>query len=143
MVALAGMAGLVFWRLLLWIRNSPVHTDPWDATTEEAVQQPDAAEMCPHCSTPVAPGNWFCEFCGRAVGPYNNWMPYLNAFSEGEVFRNGVTDHVRRNALIIAGYLLISFNYLIFAPIYWVLLFRNLFRTSPEAAPPRAEGPTS
>jgi hypothetical protein len=54
-------------------------------------------------------------------------MPYLNAFSEGEVFRNGVTDRMRKNAVTIAGYFLYSLgSYLIFAPIFWVYLFRNL-----------------
>ena len=56
-------------------------------------------------------------------------MPYLNAFSEGEVFRNGVTDRMRKNAVTIAGYFLYSLgSYLIFAPIFWVYLFRNMRR---------------
>ncbi|HWY29922.1 MAG TPA: hypothetical protein VNX46_04160, partial [Candidatus Acidoferrum sp.] len=50
-------------------------------------------------------------------------------FSQGEVLRNGVNDKLPQSALIIAGYLLFSLSmYLLFAPIYWVLLFRNLRR---------------
>jgi predicted metal-binding membrane protein len=56
-------------------------------------------------------------------------MPYIQVFSEGEVLRNGVNDKLRQNALIVAGYLLVSLNfYLVFAPIYWLLLFKNLKR---------------
>jgi hypothetical protein len=62
-------------------------------------------------------------------------MPYVNAFSEGEVYRSGVLEHVRRSPLLIAGYLLISLSYLIFAPIYWFLLFKNLFARRPTAVP--------
>jgi hypothetical protein len=56
-------------------------------------------------------------------------MPYLNLFSEGEVLRNGVHDKQPQNALIVAGYLILSLNlYVVFAPIYWIFLFRNLKR---------------
>ncbi len=132
--ALAVMVGFAFWRVLLWIRNSPVHPDPWDAATAAAIEAPDAQEVCHHCSTPLPPGSWFCGHCGRAVGPYNNLMPWVNAFSEGEVFRSGVMEHVRRSPWLVAGYLFISLNYLIFAPVYWVLLFRNLFRDQSRTA---------
>jgi hypothetical protein len=133
--ALAVTGGFAFWRVLLWIRNSPIHPDPWDTATQQAVEQPDAPEVCYHCATPLPPGSWFCEHCGRAVGPYNNLMPYVNAFSEGEVYRSGVLEHVRRSPLLIAGYLLISLSYLIFAPIYWFLLFKNLFARRPTEVP--------
>jgi hypothetical protein len=32
--ALAVMASFALWRLLLWIKNSPLHPDPWDDATE-------------------------------------------------------------------------------------------------------------
>ena len=118
-----------------------MHPDPWDAATDEAVRQPDAVPVCHHCLTQVPPGQWFCETCGCAVGPYNNYMPYLNCFSDGEVYRNGVTDHMRRSALVIAGYLLISFTYSFFAPIDWALVFRNLFRDRYEAMSSPGENP--
>ena len=133
MAALAVLAGFAFWRLLVWIRNSPVHPDPWDDTAAQAMEQPEASEVCHHCSTPLSPGGWFCNYCGRAVGPYNNLMPWVNAFSEGEVYRSGVLEHVRRSPFLISGYLLISLSYLIFAPVYWALLFKNIFHHSPEA----------
>jgi hypothetical protein len=120
-------AGAGVWRLTKWIEDAPVKPDPWSAEIEREINQPDAVEVCHRCGTPQSPTAWFCPYCGSAVGPYNNLMPYLNAFSEGEVFRNGVTDRMRKNAVTIAGYFLYSLgSYLIFAPIFWVYLFRNL-----------------
>jgi len=119
--------------LLGWVRAAPLHPDPWDAATERAVEQAAAPEVCHHCAMPLPAGNWFCEHCGRAVGPYNNLMPYVNAFSEGEVYRCGVSERVRRSPMLIVGYLLISLSYLIFAPVYWFLLFKNIFRHPREA----------
>jgi ribosomal protein L40E len=125
----------VLWRLIAWVREAPVRPDPWDAEVERKLDAPEAAEVCHRCLTPQPPTAWFCEHCGSAVGPYNNLMPYLNAFSEGEVLRNGATDRLRTNPLIIAGYLLFSLStYFILAPIFWFFLFKNLKR-------PRAENP--
>ncbi|MBI3851491.1 MAG: zinc ribbon domain-containing protein [Verrucomicrobia bacterium] len=104
-------------RLLTWIRQAPVKSDPWSPEIEEAVQQADATPLCHKCFTPQPPGSWFCEHCGSAVGPYNNWMPYVYVFSQGEVLRNGVTEKIRINVLTVAGYLLFSFSsYVVFAP---------------------------
>ena len=60
-------------------------------------------------------------------------MPFIHIFSEGEVFRNGVADIMRATPLTIGGYLLSSLgNYLVFAPIYWFFLFKNLKRVRKE-----------
>ena len=96
--AVGGLALAVFWRFIVWIREAPVRPDPWDAETEQKISEPDAQEVCPHCSTPQPPGAWFCAHCGRAVGPYNNLMPYVQVFSEGEVFRNGTSGRFRTAA---------------------------------------------
>lgn len=126
LLALTALAVFGVWRLLVWVRSAPVKPDPWDEATEAAVQQEDAVPVCHHCLTPAPAGQWFCERCGNAVGPYNNWMPYIHVFSEGEVFRNGVLDKMRRSPLTIVGYFLASLaNYFIFAPIYWFFLFRH------------------
>ena len=125
----AGLASLVWllaWCCVVWVRKSPLKPDPWDEATETAVQSDEAVPVCHHCLTPVGAGQWFCVHCGNSVGPYNNWMPYVHIFSEGEVFRNGVLDKVRRTPLTVAGYILASLtNYLIFAPVYWFFLFRR------------------
>lgn len=124
--ALAGIAVFLLWRLIVWVRDSPTRPDPWDATTEQKLSEPDTPESCPNCSTPQPPTAWFCEHCGRAVGPYNNLMPYVNCFSEGEVFRNGAFGRFRHRPLILAGFVLISLSsYVVLAPVYLFLLFRN------------------
>jgi hypothetical protein len=128
----AGLAVLalgLLWRAFVRARQMPTSPDPWNKEIDKALHEPEAVEVCHRCFDPVTPGSWFCEHCGCAVGPYNNLMPYIAVFSEGEVLRNGVNDKLRQNALIVAGYVLVSLNfYLVFAPIYWILLFRNLKR---------------
>lgn len=129
----AGLVSAAMWRGLVWLRNTPVKADPWSAEIEMSLQQSDAVPIYHRCLAPHSPAAWFCEHCGTAVGTYNNWMPYVSVFSQGEVFRNGVTDNLRASPLIIAGYLLYSLgNYFIFAPIYWFFLFRNLKRLKEE-----------
>jgi hypothetical protein len=68
-------------------------------------------------------------------------MPYLNVFSEGEVLRNGAADRLRKNPLIIAGYLLFSLSvYVVFAPIFWFFLFKNLNRSREEKPGEQPDG---
>jgi ribosomal protein L40E len=126
--------------LAKWIQDAPATPDPWGRETQEAVDSPDLPEVCHHCSASNEPTAWFCGHCGSAIGPYNNLMPYVNAFSQGEVFRNGVCERMRANPLILVGYVLVSLEgYLVFAPLYWFFLARNLFRTRP----PESEDPES
>ena len=126
-LAVVGLMLAGFWQLIVWVRDSPVKPDPWDAGVEQQLEV--AEETCPHCSTPQSSTAWFCHHCGRAVGPYNNLMPYICVFSQGEVFRNGATDRLRANPFTIAGYLIYSLcNYFIAAPIYWFFFFKNLKR---------------
>jgi hypothetical protein len=126
-VGFLALAGL--WRLIVWVREAPRKPDPWDAEIDHQMDAPEAVEICHRCFSPQPRSAWFCEHCGSAVGPYNNMMPYLNAFSEGEVLRNGATDRLRTNPLIITGYLLFSLStYFVLAPIFWFFLFKNLKR---------------
>ncbi|MFZ0826953.1 MAG: hypothetical protein WAO02_05985 [Verrucomicrobiia bacterium] len=130
-VGFLALAGL--WRFIAWVREAPQKPDPWDAEIVCSLEAPEAVEICHRCFSPQPPNAWFCEHCGSAVGPYNNMMPYLNAFSEGEVLRNGAADKLRNNPLVIAGYLLFSLSvYSVFAPIFWIFLFRNLKRCREE-----------
>lgn len=121
--------------LTAWIRNAAVKPDPWGAEVRQTIDSPDTPETCHHCSTPQERSAWFCPYCGCAVGPYNNLMPYVHVFSVGEVFRNGAADKMRGNSLTIGGYLLYSLsNYFVFAPVYWYFLFKNLTRIKREEA---------
>ena len=139
MLAAAVVSGMAVYRLILWVRAAPTKPDPWGPELETSLQEPDAVPVCHHCFTQCPPRGWFCENCGCAVGPYNNWMPFIYIFSEGEIFRNGVADKMRVGPLTIGGYLLCSLSdYLVFAPVYWYFLFRNLTSMKQE----KAERPT-
>jgi hypothetical protein len=130
-LALCGLFLGLLWCFFNWIRKTPISPDPWGEETEKLLQGPDAVEVCHHCFTPQSSEGcgWFCEHCGSAAGPYNNLMPFVYVFSQGEVLRNGVNDKLRSSPLIIIGYLLVSASaYTVFAPVYWVALFKNLKR---------------
>jgi hypothetical protein len=128
------VAVLLLWRLIAWVREAPIRADPWDAEVAQQLLNPEIQEICPHCSTPQPPGAWFCEHCGRAVGPYNNWMPYLNCFSEGEVFRNGMDGRFKHRGLIFAGLILLALSaYSVFTPVYLFCVIRK-WRLKTDAA---------
>ena len=143
-IAGSGLAFLCLvglWRLVVWVRDAPIKPDPWDAEIEQKLSDPETVEVCPHCLTPQPRNAWFCQHCGKAVGPYNNLMPFVNVFSEGEVLRNGTTDRFRNRPLVLIGYLLITLGINPFiAPIYWFFLLSNLKR--PPAERESAEDPT-
>jgi ribosomal protein L40E len=129
----AGLVLVFLWRFFAWVSEIPVTPDPWSEEIEKKLRAPDAVEICHRCFTPQPPTAWFCEHCGSAVGPYNNLMPYVSFFSQGEVLRNGVTDRFRASPLIIVGYLVYSLScYTVFAPIYWYRFFKNLKRQKRE-----------
>ncbi len=140
------VAALLVYRLWLWLlewfRRAPVTPDPWDASVAQAIEDPDCPVLCHRCLTPQQHMGWFCPECGATVGPYANCLPFIYIFSEGEVLRNGVSQHVRWSALTVIGYVLFSvITYAIFAPVYLYWLFKNVRRDppaeeSPEASPP-------
>jgi hypothetical protein len=147
MLAVMLLVGFGICRLFLWIRDSPTSPDPWGPEIERSLREDDATPVCHKCFTPQPPSQWFCEHCGTAVGDYNNLMPYVCLFSEGEVLRNGVTAKIRVNAVTFVGYLLLSLAVgfwptagflllplLIFVAIYWYLFFTNLKRIKNEAS---------
>ena len=115
---------------LFWsIRNARVTPNPWPEEIEESVHQPEAVPLCHRCFTPQSNKDWFCPNCGTAVGTYNNLMPYVYVFSQGEVLRAGTTERLRPGFLTVAGYLLVSLQgYAFFAPIFWYFLFKNFRR---------------
>ena len=120
-----------FWlvdKLREWWRQPPP-SDPWDAEIDDAVRQPNAVSLCPRCLEPQAHSKWFCPLCGTAVGPYNNWMPYLWIFSLGEWLLSGLSPRAKFTKLTITGYILLAFSqYGPFAPLYLFRVFRNMVR---------------
>lgn len=129
-----------------WMFAGPVSPDPWEESVGAAVRDDTAQPVCHRCFTEHAETTCFCPQCGAAVGTYNNYLPFEYLFSEGEVLRNGTLLKMPRSFLVIGGYLLFSTAvYVIFAPIYWFFLFRNLLRPAPLeellpfSAPPSAD----
>jgi hypothetical protein len=139
--AAAVLAGPLLWRWFrTWLRR-PVTPDPWGAEVAEAMEQPGATPVCPHCQCPHDANRWFCPECGHSVGEYNNLSPYLYLFSLGEILREGTNGRIRRSWLTVAGLLVLSLaEYLVLAPCYWFFFFRNLSRQADagktEDAPP-------
>lgn len=134
-LAIGGLAIGFSLKLIAWVRDAPTTPDPWDAATGEKLSAPETEQACHHCSAPQKPDAWFCPHCGIAVGPYNNLMPFVYAFSIGEVLRNGVSARMRKNPLVIIGYMIFSLgNYFIIAPLYWILFFVNLRAPQKEKA---------
>ena len=124
--AILGLALFIVWRIVVWVREAPVRPDPWDAEVENQLAGPDAVEVCPHCLTEQPSTAWFCQKCGSAVGPYNNLMPYIQVFSEGEVFRNGASGRFRNRPLVLTGFVLIALSSsLVFAPVILLFLLAN------------------
>lgn len=140
-IALGGLVIACVWRLISWVRDSPTKPDPWDVDTENKLSGPEAVQVCHRCITELPENSWFCPKCGSAVGPYNNLMPYVSIFSEGEVYRNGASGKMRPSALIITGYFLLSFSFGFFAPVYWIILFKNFRRM--KKAMPQTEQPAT
>jgi hypothetical protein len=134
---IGAMVLAALWRLIVWVRDAPLTPDPWDADVERQLQE--APETCPHCSTPQPPNAWFCQHCGRAVGPYNNLMPYLQIFSEGEVLRNSAQRHFRNRPLVMIGYFLLGLAFIPFflLPVYWFSLVQKW--KQPGSAPKSIE----
>jgi hypothetical protein len=63
-------------------------------------------------------------------------MPYVQVFSEGEVFRNGTSGRFRNRPLILTGYFLITLGTFPFlAPIYLLSLLLSLKRPSGKPEP--------
>ncbi len=128
-LAILVVCAMGVYRLVLWIMEAPLTPDPWDKEVEDALNNDDAVAICHHCLTPQKHSGWFCPECGATVGPYCNYMPYLYVFAQGEVLRAGVTERIRRNPLVTAGFVLFSLSMsVILAPIYWFFLFKNLRR---------------
>ncbi len=134
------LAGII-WRLVAGVRNAPVTADPWGPEIDANVHQPDAVPICHRCLTAQERrhDHWFCAECGASVGEYNNYLPYIHIFAEGEVWRYGTSGIKHPNFLMFTGYFLYSLtSYWIVAPVYWFFLLKNLKRT---ATKPRSNDP--
>lgn len=112
------------------LKNRP---DPWEAEDAAAVQTEEATPICPHCILPVNPEDHFCPRCNKAVGDYNNVMPFERLYSYGEVMRNGVEEEAHLTPYRTTAFAMISLVAMgPFAPLYWIRLYRNRKRGRSE-----------
>jgi hypothetical protein len=129
-----GILAAAVYGVTRWIKSAKTTPDPWGADVEERIRDPQTPFLCHRCLIPQQPDEWFCPVCGSAVGPYNNYMPFVVVFSQGEVLRAGVNDKFRPSFVIVSGFVLYAIlQYAVFAPIYWYFLYQNIRRNLRDA----------
>jgi hypothetical protein len=136
--------GIVMWLAIQayrrWMPENPPATETSGSGDEvnTAIEESGLAQpLCLRCLTPHEPTAYFCPHCNAAVGPYNNWMPYLYVYSEGQWLRDASVSPTRSPWLIHLGYGLLSFAVLgPFAPILWIVW--SVMRRPAIPGPPRA-----
>ena len=123
-----------------WLRNTAAK-EPAEQPTETVPD--DAVPVCHRCLTPNEPTAHFCSACGASIGLCNNYLPWEQIASVGEVARSGVGKEARFTVLRTIGYVLFGLvEYHIFSPLYFVQLFRNYRRQRcPPAGPPSVQEP--
>ena len=115
-------------RIRAWWRSRDI-ANPWPDEQDVAIHLPDAIPVCHRCITPCDLPVWFCPTCGAAIGPYNNIMPYIYIFSIGEALRSGVGPEAHFTPFRTFAYVSIGLaEYSIFAPLYFIRLYRNYKR---------------
>jgi hypothetical protein len=67
--------------LVRWLKSAETTPDPWGPDIEQHVHDPQTPALCLRCLIPQQDDAWFCPECGSAVGPYNNYMPFVVIFS--------------------------------------------------------------
>jgi len=120
--------------------------NPWPDELDIAVRAPDAITVCHHCTTPCDLPVWFCPACGAAIGPYNNVMEYINIFSVGEALRSRVGPEAHFTPFRTIAYVAVGLaEYTVFAPLYFIRLYRNFQRLKhrQNEGPNRASDATS
>lgn len=126
-LAVAGLLGCGIWALMKHVLTGPAQPDPWDKNIAAEIGKEEATPLCHRCLTAHDSSTDFCPACGAAVGQYTNWLPYPYLFSVGHALRIGTSGEFRRSPLTVLGFLLFSLTeYTLFAPVYWILMLRNL-----------------
>lgn len=143
-IAIIGLVVIIpsmLWCYIRHIRSLVPRPDPWDDQIQAALDDDSATPVCHRCLNEHSATDWFCPHCGAAVGEYNNWLPYVQIFSEGEVLRNAVFDRIRVNSMVVIGFVLFTLALaittglgIVLAPIYLVLFLRNVGRSRAAVA---------
>jgi hypothetical protein len=135
-VALLIVLTFAIHRLIQHCRQLVPKPDPWDTEVEASLDSQDATPVCHRCFTEHEANTLFCPKCGTAVGDYNNVLPWINVFSEGEVLRNSLFDRLRVNMLTVIGFFLFSIAFaaitavgIVLLPVLWVMFAKNVGRS--------------
>jgi hypothetical protein len=123
------------WRLFRWFFGGTPGPNPWDEATEERIQQPDAVPLCRRCLEPYEDAARYCSHCGLPVDSLVPLSPFHQLFAVGDVLLTGTQRRFSVNWITITGFVLLSMiQYMVFAPVYWFCLLRNVRRLRAEAA---------
>jgi hypothetical protein len=137
-VALAIVVWLFIQAYRRWVPERSPSEEASETASTVSADFEDGGEdhpLCLRCLTPHEPTAYFCPHCNAAVGPYNNWMPYLHIYSEGQWLRSAQTPPPRNPWLIRLGYGLLSLAVLgPLAPLVWLGWW--LVRRPPASFPP-------
>ena len=128
-LGIAALSCLGIWAAVRWLLRGPVRPDPWDEQIAAQIARDETTALCHRCLCPHDSSIDFCPECGAAVGQYTNWLPFPYLFSLGHTLRIGTTGEFRHSRLIICGFMLLGLaEYMMLAPVYWLMFFRNLSR---------------
>jgi hypothetical protein len=142
-LGVASLLCLGLFGFIQWATSSRIHTEPWGDAIQNALADEESEPLCLHCLWPQAPLDNFCPHCGAPVGQYTNYLPFPYIFSVGNALRNGTNGEFRHSWWIIFGFFLFGVvEYAFFAPVYWFVFFRKLFKPRvPPALPLPSEVP--
>lgn len=143
-LAITGLGCFLFVRFFVWLLKGPREPDPWGEQIAAELAEGNCTPVCHRCLTPHDPLVNFCPKCGAAVGEYTNLLPFPHLFSVGHGLRIGTSGGFKRSPLIVGGFILLAIaEYAVFAPVYWVMLFRNISEQQHTEAPAGPEPPIS
>lgn len=124
------------WSFFRWFLAGPTMPDPWDEQVTREMESGETRPLCHRCLTPHDVGDDFCHECGAPVGEYTNLLPFPYLFSIGHTLRIGTAGEFRRSPLTVGGFILLGFaEYALFAPVYWFMFLRRLYRRPQLQAP--------
>jgi hypothetical protein len=138
-LAIIALGCFFFARFVIWLLKGPREPDPWGEQIAADLAEGNCTPVCHRCLTPHDSMLNFCPECGAPVGKYTNLLPFPRLFSLGHTLRIGTSGGFKRTPLIVGGFILLAIaEYAIFAPVYWVMLFRNILqqrRVDPRTGP--------
>src|ERR1041384_6959326 len=138
---LVALVAAAVYLVVRWVREGKPNPDPWELEGSDvgpSEGNASASPICVRCLTPHAETAYFCPQCGHAVGPYSNYMPFLQLFSEGEVMRSATDGSKRMTPFRMLGYALLSLaTFSFFAPIFWVALWNRYSGQKATTSPPK------